>query len=179
MIRAIETKYNGYRFRSRLEARWAVFFDSLRIEYEYEKEGYELPSGRYLPDFWLPYHPQTYQGTHYPGSGEWIEIKGCAPTERETQLAAELAKHTLHSVNLIVGSPKGEPEWHKFHNSGHYFRFDTRPDDSLGYDTLFCFLLEITDMYELSDLGWLDYKNALDTARGARFEFGEAPHAKR
>lgn len=25
----IETEYKGYRFRSRLEARWAVFFDTL------------------------------------------------------------------------------------------------------------------------------------------------------
>lgn len=25
-IQAIETTYNGYRFRSRLEARWAVFY---------------------------------------------------------------------------------------------------------------------------------------------------------
>lgn len=51
-IKAIETEYNGYRFRSRLEARWAVFFDSLGVKYEYEPEGYELPSGkRYLPDF--------------------------------------------------------------------------------------------------------------------------------
>lgn len=51
-IRAIEAEYNGYRFRSRLEARWAVFFDALGVEYEYEPEGFELPSGkRYLPDF--------------------------------------------------------------------------------------------------------------------------------
>lgn len=26
---AIQTEYNGYLFRSRLEARWAVFFDAL------------------------------------------------------------------------------------------------------------------------------------------------------
>lgn len=54
-IKPIETKYNGYRFRSRLEARWAVYFDALGIEYEYEKEGYNLGElGWYLPDFWLP-----------------------------------------------------------------------------------------------------------------------------
>ena len=41
-IRAIETRYNGYRFRSRLEARWAVFFDTLGIRYEYEPEGFDL-----------------------------------------------------------------------------------------------------------------------------------------
>lgn len=53
MIQAIETSYKGYRFRSRLEARWAVFFDALGIKWEYEKEGYHTPIGGYLPDFWL------------------------------------------------------------------------------------------------------------------------------
>lgn len=54
-IKAIETEYKGYRFRSRLEARWAVFFDMLELEWEYEAEGFILENGtRYLPDFWLP-----------------------------------------------------------------------------------------------------------------------------
>ena len=54
-IKPIETLYKGYRFRSRLEARWAVFFDALRIEWEYEPEGVILSDGTpYLPDFWLP-----------------------------------------------------------------------------------------------------------------------------
>lgn len=54
-IKPIETVYQGYRFRSRLEARWAVFFDTAGIRWEYEKEGFELSDGtRYLPDFWLP-----------------------------------------------------------------------------------------------------------------------------
>ena len=57
-IKAIETEYNGYRFRSRLEARWAVFFDEAGIRYEYEPEGFEVrwEDGevvRYLPDFYL------------------------------------------------------------------------------------------------------------------------------
>jgi hypothetical protein len=52
-IRAIETHYKGYRFRSRLEARWAVFFDRLGVKYEYEAQGFDLPSGKYLPDFRL------------------------------------------------------------------------------------------------------------------------------
>lgn len=53
-IKPIETVYKGYRFRSRLEARWAVFFDALGIEWEYEPEGFVLPNGmKYLPDFRL------------------------------------------------------------------------------------------------------------------------------
>jgi hypothetical protein len=59
-LKAIETRYAGCRFRSRLEARWAVFFDTLRISWEYEPQGYEIESlrdgttRRYLPDFYLP-----------------------------------------------------------------------------------------------------------------------------
>lgn len=55
----IETSYKGYRFRSRLEARWAVFFDKAEIKYQYEVEGYEITIPldgeivRYLPDFYL------------------------------------------------------------------------------------------------------------------------------
>lgn len=60
-IKAIETSYNGYRFRSRLEARWAVFFDVAGIKYQYEVQGYkstqpyeEYKEYYYLPDFYLP-----------------------------------------------------------------------------------------------------------------------------
>lgn len=53
-IKAIETEYDGYRFRSRLEAKWAVFFNAARIEYRYEAEGFEVDGVRYLPDFYLP-----------------------------------------------------------------------------------------------------------------------------
>ena len=48
-------KFRGYLFRSRLEARWAVFFDALGIQWEYEPEGIVLSDGtHYLPDFYLP-----------------------------------------------------------------------------------------------------------------------------
>lgn len=71
----IPTSYRGYRFRSRLEARWAVFFDRMGIEYLYEPEGTVINSRRlnwgtgvdsywYLPDFYLP------------SFGLWAEVKG-------------------------------------------------------------------------------------------------------
>lgn len=63
--KAIETVYRGYRFRSRLEARWAVFFDALSVPFEYEKEGFVLDDDTYyLPDFWLPTLKM------------WFEVKG-------------------------------------------------------------------------------------------------------
>lgn len=65
--KAIPTEYNGYWFRSRTEARWAVFFDALGVRYEYETEGYEMSDRtKYLPDFYLP----DIDG------GVFIEVKG-------------------------------------------------------------------------------------------------------
>jgi len=67
MIVAIETRYAGCRFRSRLEARWAVFFDQLGITWEYEPEGYATSAGSYLPDFRI-----CVPGDGYP---YWFEVK--------------------------------------------------------------------------------------------------------
>ena len=54
-MKVIETEYKDYLFRSRLEARWAVFFDACGIRWEYEPEGIILSDGSwYLPDFYLP-----------------------------------------------------------------------------------------------------------------------------
>jgi hypothetical protein len=78
-ISAIPTRYKGYRFRSRTEARWAVYFDALGIEYIYEPEGYVLPDGTwYLPDFWLPQVSM------------FAEVKGKAFTEAEIAKCAAL-----------------------------------------------------------------------------------------
>jgi len=51
----IDTLYAGHYFRSRLEAKWAVYFDAIGVKWTYEPEGYVLPSGaKYLPDFYFP-----------------------------------------------------------------------------------------------------------------------------
>ena len=52
-VQAIETVYKGYRFRSRLEARWAVVFDQAGLHWQYEAEGFVVDGVRYLPDFYL------------------------------------------------------------------------------------------------------------------------------
>jgi hypothetical protein len=92
MIKAIETIYKGYRFRSRLEARWAVFFDGLGIQWEYEPEGFEktlayeangiekVTTYRWLPDFFLPHQ------------SIWCEVK---PDGRISINDAEKMAHIL------------------------------------------------------------------------------------
>jgi hypothetical protein len=56
VIKPIPTWYNGIQFRSRLEARWAIFFERIGIRADYECEGFEITQSRmrYLPDFYLP-----------------------------------------------------------------------------------------------------------------------------
>lgn len=76
VIKVKETEYHGYRFRSRLEARWAVFFDSLGVKYEYEPEGFTLDNGvSYLPDFKVKCWG-TRGGIFETPFDLWIEVKG-------------------------------------------------------------------------------------------------------
>jgi hypothetical protein len=92
-INAIETCYQGYRFRSRLEARWAIFFDSLGIKWEYEIEGFILTNGRkYLPDFYLPKFCE----------GLWVEVK---PVGGDFSVAKRFAKENKCSILLAEGTP--------------------------------------------------------------------------
>lgn len=60
-VKALETRYAGCRFRSRLEARWAVFFDEMHIQWEYEPQGFLVDGTPYLPDFWLPHQNVYYE----------------------------------------------------------------------------------------------------------------------
>lgn len=64
-IKPIETVYNGYRFRSRLEARWAVFFRAVGLDYQYEPEGFEMDGIRYLPDFYRKRSLKRRRGQNY------------------------------------------------------------------------------------------------------------------
>jgi hypothetical protein len=95
-LRSIETRYAGCRFRSRIEARWAVFLDELGVTWEYEAEGVELPSGtRYLPDFWLP------------EQDAWLEIKGKEPSAAEKAKVLELAyvgSQDGYRVRVLTGN---------------------------------------------------------------------------
>lgn len=105
-IKAIETVYKGLRFRSRLEARWAVFFDTAHISYEYEPEGFELPDGtRYLPDFYLPEY-DWYVEVKPPRNG----------AEEDLKMASRFVGEKI-KVLLLLGNipPKKDIElWHYY-----------------------------------------------------------------
>ena len=112
-MKALETTWCGVRFRSRLEARWAVFFDALHIKWEYEPQGYQLSDGSfYLPDFFLPKF-------HWP-LGIYAEVKPFEGAFGKDELFAQGGKGIL----LLDGSPclrdylLASPD----HAEGHVFR---------------------------------------------------------
>ncbi len=93
-ISAIETIYNGWRFRSRLEARWALFFDELEIRYWYETEGYRLADGTcYLPDFYLPQVDML------------AEVKPAELTPGELLKCRGVAAGLQRPILMLVGPP--------------------------------------------------------------------------
>lgn len=91
MIKPIETEYKGDLFRSRLEARWAVFFDCVNLKYQYEPDGYQIGDIRYLPDFYLP------------DLDSFVEIKPYEPPIDELRKVQAFADYK--SIILIVGQP--------------------------------------------------------------------------
>ena len=100
-VRPIETRYKDHYFRSRLEARWAVFFDALRLDWDYEVEGYILENGtQYLPDFWIYLDKESL-----PGWGFYIEIKATKPTKKEREKLYLLSKETGHTCMFFWGKP--------------------------------------------------------------------------
>ena len=92
-IKAIDTIYRGYRFRSRLEARWAVFMDAINVRFEYEGEGFAFDGVAYLPDFFLP------------DMDCFLEIKPTKPSEEDTEKATLLCEHTGKNVYILFGQP--------------------------------------------------------------------------
>lgn len=99
-IKPIETVYAGCRFRSRLEARWATFFDALGIKWVYEPEGFELADGtRYLPDFHL-------HGFDNKQRGLWVEVKH---EGGDFHKALRFCRAADFNILLAEGPPRGGP----------------------------------------------------------------------
>lgn len=195
-LTAIETRYAGCRFRSRLEARWARFFDHMSIRWQYEPEGFivhdrmalaTVDTWSYLPDFWLP------------ELGMWAEVKGSWDTEsarRFLSTAAYLSEGG-HDVLLLPAMPRingdqfptlsvfhleddalSEHAWHPWCGTDtapymHQMRVVAQQGD-----------MQCTPTDLLGHWRWrmrgqgtppavLAYIRAIESARSARFEHGE------
>lgn len=196
-ITAIKTAYKGYQFRSRLEARWAIFFDALGEPWEYELEGFELggSAGRYLPDFFLP------------DLGMYAEVKPVPLSIEETLKCSSLRDGADSPVLALIGAPgrfwlDGNEQY-----DGRVFCWAATDSNAGSSDFNFLFSFWGGKLY----IGALDHRDrdycssniftkgerlgsagsvmcimgregiikAATMARSARFEFGESPTVKR
>jgi hypothetical protein len=96
-IQPIETRYAGCRFRSRLEARWAVFFDTLGVAWEYEPEGFLIGKHKrpYLPDFKLR--------RTWTDKSLWVEVKGTDEALDLDLLSEAIADGGLDGPVMLLG----------------------------------------------------------------------------
>lgn len=132
-----ETEYVGQQFRSRIEARWACFFDTLGIEWIYELEHYDFGRKHHWDDYEFKEYLQEalyencgedrdyiirnayrhrYERRMYlpdfwlPEFEHWVEIKGKAPTWEEQRKASNLAIRTSRPVTILWGHIFPDPQ---------------------------------------------------------------------
>jgi nucleoside 2-deoxyribosyltransferase len=167
-LQAIETNYRGYRFRSRTEARWAVFLDAAGIAWQYEAEGYKVNGQYYLPDFWLPQEKA------------FLEVK---PTKEAAEQSAPLMRALIAASGcpgyFAVGLPAPENREHAL------FRcFDHALNRAFVTQCIFCHRLYLHTNKQCDCSGAvkvlhaphckpLRFWHALGEAQRARFEHGE------
>lgn len=181
VIKPIETRYAGCRFRSRLEARWAVFFDSLELKWLYEPQGYEIRGGRrYLPDFYLPelalwvevkahFRPDDWAllldavEDGLPGSPDgagrsvpWVLLLGEVPlyhTALHWMVYREQDNPTVKVRGLALRT--------------YYFEYVGWPSDARDVE-------EPDELLAEHYFGSSEVGDAYQAARSARFEYGES-----
>lgn len=192
-MNAIETIYNGFKFRSRLEARWALFFDTIGIKYQYECEGFkkmDLSDKNYiyyLPDFYLP------------ESKTWVEVKGDKNELSENYTKWEdffdygcplpnfnNSNCSIKGLLLLNDIPDGYSSyeyihpilqhrkglyinWFKFIKNKPYIEYVFDGEDvSYGSDNKDAWIINTNQTNKLSDI---DIRRAYTKSRQARFEF--------
>lgn len=115
MANVKEICWNGYRMRSKIEAKWALFFETISVEYFYEPDTIALERGdkivNYLPDYFLP---------DLGKSGSYFEVKlDKNPTVDECQKCFMLAVQTNKDVYLFY------EEIGKKHTNGYLYKGGT------------------------------------------------------
>ena len=148
-IKAIETSYKGYKFRSRLEARYAIFFDSLGWKWEYEPEGFDLLGEYYLPDFILFSNEKSY----------WVEVKPQTNwgIEEGDRILKKLVTLKKEPALLLSGAPLTFVVMYEF----------SPKDDNFNHDWAYRSVL---------NLNGNDINEAINKARSARFEYKNDKH---
>ena len=198
-MKAIQTEYKGYLFRSRLEARWAVFLDACRVRWEYEPEGFVLDNGQYyLPDFLL------HDVDGRVGGDLYVEVKAKMTPEDAKKIYSFSGLKEVNNM-LEVGNPilvvsgipdgdcirdiedycheRGYQGFPEVRDGPYPFNFETIDGDYFvahpGINKKGRFELFGDDSSYTFDRDDAATLEAFRIARQARFEHGEAPGIRR
>jgi hypothetical protein len=87
---AIETVYRGVTFRSRLEAKWAAFFDLCQWKWEYEP----IDLNGYIPDFILT----------FPNAPILVEVKPALYLKDLCQFTEKIDASGWDKESMVVGA---------------------------------------------------------------------------
>lgn len=177
-IKPIQTEYKGYKFRSRLEARWAVFFDACGVDWEYEPEGYALGDGiYYLPDFLIRGCKDRW--------GEkidlYVEVKGVMSLEDRKKI--KLFNRPIIVVGAIPfgsnAAEMAEQSFDKWCEDSLFYSFEYVDGDYFGafpgINLKGEFALFGADDSYLENMNYEKTEKSYKLARQARFEHGETP----
>jgi hypothetical protein len=175
-IEPVDTFYRTIRFRSRLEARWAVFLDDMEIDFAYELDPVKLGTRFYLPDFYLP-HLDIF-----------AEVKPTICDSADLDRIYAFAKTGMRGgILLLSGSPTFTP-YPFYYNS----IVDSTPELIITNALLDVFYkrrwystehrLYLDCRYEdfrCEDQFTERYVEAVEYANGARFDRGQSPTRRR
>ncbi|MBI2425881.1 MAG: hypothetical protein HYV27_23860 [Candidatus Hydrogenedentes bacterium] len=183
-MQPIQTRYKGYMFRSRVEAKWVVFFDRLGVRWDYESEGYQLPNGKgYLPDFKLVLPDATIV---------YCEVKSMETDQFEGEHLVKL-RALSSGLKCYAILLTGIPAFRAYNmvypdandNAFSAVLFQDYPPYVIVVDEYWWRVLDIEhstgilkltlDQRGIRKAFGKGYVEAIAAARGARFEFGETP----
>ena len=186
-LKPIPTVYKGYRFRSRLEARWAVFFDVCGAKWEYEPEGFDLGNGiYYLPDF-VVYEVDSIHGWPFGSDGcidkLYVEVKGDLNLSEIDKMKLKNFPEPLLLLGPIPDGQCVSELWDSIYkvcyDSPYPYNFESVDGDHYGClpaSTGHGLYLEGPNYFYNGDEKEQATVAAYNAARSARFEHGEVPH---
>jgi hypothetical protein len=191
------TWYNNYYFRSKLEAKWAVFFDSMKIRWTYEPEAFVCEDkSQYTPDFFLSdaifrNGTKWISGDDFDGKdavheklnpGIYIEIKPIS-YDTDEHYEKRIVSSGISPLILLVGDPiEAIIDIHSYHNENKNIQLSPGWDNCMIF--MYCLKCK-TLKFDFDEGNYYDcpicgrsipytdpqISNAAEFARNFRFQF--------
>lgn len=122
-IPAIPTTYNGIKFRSKLEAKYAQGFDLLKIPWVYEEVNFKFDDGiMYAPDF------------YFPDSNQFFEVKGFM----ENDDYAKIMGLVYSGHDVVVGFGAGNMTYYNGSNTHFWNKYPDEEFECVVYRCPIC-----------------------------------------